>query len=123
MNNNSDVNTVYNVEPFMAGEFTKLTNNLDFAWRDGKGTDLVLAFGHFTYQASDRKLIIVDIQGWVPDDNRSCMFLTDPQIHSPVYKCFGTGNFGRHGFERFWSKMHPKCNSICERLGLERPFE
>lgn len=117
----SGANIIYNVEPFMAGEFTKLTDNFDYAKKSGDGTDLVMAFCHFTYKASGGKLLVVDIQGWVPGDNRSCMFLTDPQIHSPVYKCFGTGNFGFRGFEEFWSKMHPDCNTICKKLGLERP--
>ena len=110
---------VFNVEPYMSGEFTKLTDNVD--WKnEEKRTDLVLAYSHFTYQASRGKLMIVDIQGWAPHDNKGCTFLTDPQIHSTAYKCFGTGNFKEKGYENFW-RMHSECNEICKMLNLVRP--
>ena len=107
----------------MAGEFVKLTNNLNFVRRVGPVSDLVLAFGHFSYQASNELLVIVDIQGWTPSaENQSrCTFLIDPQIHSVVYKCFGTGNLRQNGFDGFWRHMHPECNEICEKLQLVRP--
>jgi hypothetical protein len=35
---------VYNVEPFMQGNFKKLTNNLDWVEKEGTGSKLVLAF-------------------------------------------------------------------------------
>ena len=114
---------VYNVEPYMAGEFVKLTNNFDFVRREDKMSDVVLAFSHFTYQASNQQLVIVDIQGWTPSaaDKAACTFLTDPQIHSVRYQCFGTGNLRQHGIDRFWKQMHPRCNDICIKLGLIRP--
>ncbi|XP_020915674.1 alpha-protein kinase 1 [Exaiptasia diaphana] len=119
VNSSGHVTNVLNAEPYMSGEFTKLTNNV--AWKNTRRrTDLVLAYSHFTYQASDRKLIVVDIQGWAPRDNKGCTFLTDPQIHSPVYKCFGTGNWKKKGFDNFW-KMHVECNDICKMLNLVRP--
>ena len=106
----------------MAGEFVKLTNNFNFVRRKGIVSDLVLAFSHFTYQASNQLLIIVDIQGWTPDaDQTGCTFLTDPQIHSVVYKCFGTGNLRQDGFDSFWKHMHPQCNDLCKKLKLQRP--
>jgi len=115
------VTQVYNAEPYMSGEFTKLTNNFD--WKDEKRrTDLVLAYSHFTYQASNGKLIIVDIQGWAPHDSKGCTYLTDPQIHSSVYRCFGTGNWQQKGFDKFWNMQHPKCNEICKLLRLTRPI-
>ncbi|XP_031558814.1 uncharacterized protein LOC116295195 [Actinia tenebrosa] len=117
--NSNGQTEIFNAEPYMSGEFIKLTNNTDWINKHRR-TDLVLAYSHFTYQASDGKLIIVDIQGWAPLDNQGCTFLTDPQIHSTVYKCFGTGNFGKEGYDNFW-KMHPECNKICKMLGLERP--
>ena len=118
---NAHVTSVYNVEPYMSGEFVKLTNNLDFVQRDRKEANQLLAFSHFTFQASNRELLIVDIQGWTPEDSTGCTFLTDPQIHSTVYNCFGTGNLQQRGFDRFWDKMHPMCNTICSSLGLMRP--
>ena len=115
------VSGVYNVEPYMAGEFVKVSNNLGIARTDRRGADLLLAFSHFTFQASNQELIIVDIQGWTPKDSSGCTFLTDPQIHSKIYNCFGIGNLRHRGFEQFWKKMHPTCNRICTGLGLVRP--
>jgi hypothetical protein len=120
VNSNGQVTEVFNAEPYMSGEFTKLTNNTDWKNKDRR-TDLVLAYSHFTYQASNGNLIIVDIQGWAPLDKKVCTFLTDPQIHSTVYKCFGTGNFREKGYDNFW-KMHSECNEICKMLQLIRPL-
>lgn len=116
------VTQVFNAEPYMSGEFTKLTNNTD--WKNEKRrTDLVLAYSHFTYQESNGKLIIVDIQGWAPlRHNKGCTYLTDPQIHSLVYRCFGTGNLTQTGFQKFW-EMHSECNEICKMLKLPRPSD
>ena len=122
VNENGSLAGLYNVERYMSGEFVKLTNNLNFVRKKGTVSDLVLAFSHFTYQASNKQLIIVDIQGWTPASNQTgCTFLTDPQIHSVVYKCFGTGNLRQDGINSFWKEMHPRCNDFCTKLQLVRP--
>ena len=106
----------------MAGDFVKFTNNGKFV-RDHSESDLLLAFCHFSYQASNNELMIVDIQGWAPASNEiGCIFLTDPQIHSDVYSlCYGTGNLGQEGINTFWNEMHPKCNDLCLKMQLTRP--
>ena len=86
VNKNGSWGSVYNVERYMAGEYVKLSDNLNPVTKLGLVSDLVLAFSHFTYQASNQELIIVDIQGWIPASNQTgCTFLTDPQIHSEIY--------------------------------------
>ena len=35
---------IYNVEPYMHGNFKKLTNNLDWVEKERAGSELVLAF-------------------------------------------------------------------------------
>ena len=35
---------IYNVEPFMQGNFKKLTNNFNWVGEEGAGSKLVLAF-------------------------------------------------------------------------------
>ena len=42
--NNQGSSAVYNVEPFMEGDFKKLTNNLNWVEKEGAGSKLVLAF-------------------------------------------------------------------------------
>ncbi len=121
-----DVNEVleryFNVEPFMAGNFTKLTNNWSFVEKDDvQGKDLLLAFSHFSFCASDGKSIIVDIQGWTSEDKSGATFLTDPQIHTWDKKGFGTANRGKLGFQQFFQSQHAECNEICRALKLARP--
>ena len=118
----NDPEKYYNVEPYMAGNFTKITNNLSWVeQRDVHGKDLLLAFSHFSYHASKCRIIIVDIQGWTSRDKSGATFLTDPQIHTIDKLGYGTANRGKEGFDEFWASQHPKCNDICTKLGLKRP--
>ena len=121
---NSDGYEFYNVERYMAGDFVKFTNNRKFVL-DHSESDPLLAFCHFSYQASKNELMIVDIQGWAPASNEiGCIFLTVPQIHSDVYlSCYGTGNFGQGGINTFWNVMHPNCNDLCLKMQLTRPSQ
>lgn len=51
------------VEPYMLGDFVKLTNN---TWKKDltfQATEYGLAFGHFTYLFSGQKEVVVDLQG------------------------------------------------------------
>ena len=106
----------------MAGDFTKITNNLNWVVQgDVQGKDLLLAFSHFSYCASKGTLIVVDIQGWTSQDQRGLTFLTDPQIHTKDKKGYGTANRGQEGFNKFWQILHPQCNHICALLNLSRP--
>ncbi|KAG6952657.1 hypothetical protein JG687_00012870, partial [Phytophthora cactorum] len=67
------------------------------------------AFSHFSFVASDFRLMIVDIQG-VADS------YTDPQIHSADGRGFGVGNLGTFGMEKFLESH--RCNEVCRWLGL-----
>ncbi|XP_065066391.1 uncharacterized protein LOC135692242 isoform X1 [Rhopilema esculentum] len=118
----SDPERYFNVEPYMAGSFTKITNNFKWVIKDNiQGKELLLAFSHFSYCISNGKMLIVDIQGWTSDDNSGVTFLTDPQIHTPDKKGFGSANRGLDGFSEFWASQHPKCNDVCKALSLKRP--
>lgn len=50
-------------EPYMLGEFSKLTNNKDKVVRKNKVFEYGIAFGHFTYEYSGGKEVVVDLQG------------------------------------------------------------
>jgi len=95
------------VERFIDGPYHKWNNNYGFVNEIDRNTPQT--FSHFTYEASRRRVLIVDIQG-VGD----CY--TDPQIHTVDGEGFGKGNLGQKGFEQFLSTH--RCNAICKYLGL-----
>jgi len=98
--------TLYNTEPLLRGDYQKHNDN---SGHIDTQVDLPQAFSHFTYEASNRTLIVVDIQG-VGD------YYTDPQIHSFNGEGFGLGNLGASGIKKF---LHShKCNRVCRLLGL-----
>jgi len=94
------------LEPFIEGDFIKQSNNTGLVFSDRNTPQ---AFSHFTWEASNHSMLVVDLQG-VKD------FYTDPQIHTKDGKGFGLGNLGMGGVERFL-KNH-KCNAICQMLNL-----
>ncbi|KAM6220434.1 alpha-protein kinase 1 isoform 2-T2 [Rhynchocyon petersi] len=108
------------VEPYILGEFVKLSNNTKVVKTEYKATEYGLAYGHFSYEFSKHRDIVVDLQGWVTGDGKGLIYLTDPQIHSVDQKD-ATINFGKRGIFYFFNDQHAKCNDICHRLSLTRP--
>lgn len=51
------------VEPYMLGEFVKLTNNTTKINNHHLTTEYGIAFGHFTYESSNGQEVVVDLQG------------------------------------------------------------
>jgi len=116
-NNSSfkDSTNCLGLEAFIShGKYTKYTNNAKFI-ADDPDLDGLTAFSHFSYEASDRKCIVCDLQGWKKS------VLTDPQIHS-AGRHFASGDMGKEGIKLVFQKQHPKCNNICKVLGM-RPFQ
>ncbi len=95
------------VERFISGPYRKHNNNFGFVSEDERNTPQ--SFSHFTYEASNHRILVVDIQG-VGD----CY--TDPQIHSMDGVGFGKGNMGVRGFDKFLSTH--RCNAVCRYLKL-----
>lgn len=108
------------VEPYILGEFVKLSNNAKVVKTEYKATEYGLAYGHFSYEFSNHKDVVVDLQGWVTGNGKGLIYLTDPQIHSIDRKNVTT-NFGKRGIFYFFNDQHVKCNEICHRLSLTRP--
>eukprot|EP00794_Sanderia_malayensis_P009176 gene9176-10150_t len=118
----NEIERYYNVEPYMSGEFVKISNNFNWIIQgDVPGKDLLMALSHFSYCHSQGKEIVVDIQGWTSEEWEGLTFLTDPQIHTMDRLGFGTANRGKEGFDKFWKEQHPICNRICTMLQLSRP--
>ncbi|XP_019512141.1 PREDICTED: LOW QUALITY PROTEIN: alpha-protein kinase 1 [Hipposideros armiger] len=108
------------VEPYMLGEFVKLSNNTKVVKTEYKATEYGLAYGHFSYEFSGHRDVVVDLQGWVTGNGKGLIYLTDPQIHSVDQKDV-TSNFGKRGIFYFFNNQHVECNEICRRLSLTRP--
>ncbi|XP_062239480.1 alpha-protein kinase 1 isoform X1 [Platichthys flesus] len=106
------------VEPYMLGDFVKLTNNTGKKDKSFQATEYGLAFGHFTYIFSDYQEVVVDLQGWVTANGKGLTYLTDPQIHS-TRTPRGPSNFAARGLRYFLEEQHgPECNGICRLLQL-----
>ncbi|KAM4807719.1 alpha-protein kinase 1 [Rhinophrynus dorsalis] len=119
------------VEPYILGDFVKLSNNTKAVKTEYEATKYGLAFGHFTYEFSGYSDIVVDLQGWVTGSKKgeALIYLTDPQIHSTKNtsseksnkKGATCTNFGNKGIYLFFSVQHKECNEICHSLSLKRP--
>ncbi|XP_020567511.2 alpha-protein kinase 1 isoform X3 [Oryzias latipes] len=106
------------VEPFILGNFVKLTNNTGKKEERLSATKYGIAFGHFTYLLSNCQEVVVDLQGWVTANGKGLTYLTDPQIHSTRTRR-GTSDFAERGIRLFLKDQHgPKCNEICQLLKL-----
>ena len=83
--------------------------------------EVCVAFSHFSYEHSKKYLPVCDLQGIVTKDvkkgGRPMLLLTDPAIHCPTAKRFGTTNLQMRGVEAFF-KTH-RCNRLCKALGLK----
>jgi len=102
-------------ELYIEGDFTKHNNNVG-AVVDGLGgaarvaSDIANAFSHFTFDKSNRKILICDIQG-------VGSYFTDPQIHTASGKGFGVGNLGATGIKAFL--LRHQCGPACRQVGLQ----
>ncbi|NWR62141.1 ALPK1 kinase, partial [Bucorvus abyssinicus] len=109
------------VEPYILGEFVKLSNNKTVVKNEYKATEYGLAYGHFCYEFSNGTDVVVDLQGWVTGNGKGLIYLTDPQIHSLNSKDVSRSNFGKRGIYYFFNDQHRECNEICRCLSLRRP--
>ncbi len=103
----SDSEQFFCVEDYLHGAYMK---HLDNYGGDEGIRNTPSAFAHFTYEASQHRLLVVDIQG-VGD------LYTDPQIHTCDGKGFGKGNLGIDGMIQFLNTH--QCNAICQHLRLD----
>jgi len=95
------------VEKYIEGDYNKYTNNWD--WVNPVDRNTPQAFSHYTYEASEHKILICDVQG-------VCDLYTDPQMHTHDGKGCGKGNMGQRGIDKFLSAH--RCNAICQYLKL-----
>lgn len=104
---------MYYAENLIDGAYEKFSNNA--GWETNKVSESSLishAFSHYSYQATEGYLMVVDIQG-------ASGILTDPQIHCLDTDRFGAGNLGYEGILKFF--FNHTCNHYCKSLGLINP--
>ena len=107
---------VVTLEEYISGKFVKYINNTgDKCEKDNIIADKAEAFSHFTYEKSEKKFIVLDVQG-------SGHTLYDPEIASEQlvdddgnYQ-FCSGNLSTVAIERFF--RNHKCNKYCVLLKL-----
>ena len=104
------------IEEFIDDDFVKYINNNGKLCESGDVCDKAQAFAHFTYEKSQGKLIVLDIQG-------AGYTLYDPEIASldllgdeGNYQ-FCTGNLSHIAMNNFFDNH--KCNKYCNLLKLK----
>ena len=91
----------------ITGEYVKHNSNSGYVEAHRRATPQT--FSHWTFEASNGRLMVVDIQG-VSD------LYTDPQVHTLEGKGYGEGNLGANGFALFFAAH--RCSPLCARMGL-----
>lgn len=99
----------FGAEPFIAGTYKKYNSNN--GWQSKEFSETAMAFSHYSWQYTNGKLMVVDLQG-------VNYILTDPQIHThgDGGEQFGEGNLGTRGIAAFFATH--ECNDICRQLDL-----
>uniref|UniRef100_A0AAR2J8R6 non-specific serine/threonine protein kinase n=1 Tax=Pygocentrus nattereri TaxID=42514 RepID=A0AAR2J8R6_PYGNA len=104
------------IEGNMSGDFMKYNNNTGEEISPCCALEeTVLAFSHWTYEYTQKELLVLDLQGVGVD-------LTDPSViraddkSSSEDLVFGPANLGDDAVQSFILKH--TCNSCCRRLGL-----
>lgn len=78
------------MEPYILGEFVKLSNNTKVVKNEYKATEYGLAYGHFSYEFSNGTDVVVDLQGLyyselnflhVPPRCRICHIKDEPSLN------------------------------------------
>jgi myosin heavy subunit len=104
------------LESFLEGDYIKFQSNRGYVNKK-EYHSTVNTFSHFSYQESEKNILVVDLQG-VYDSGNSKFLLTDPAINSSadysIY--FGATNFCVPGVQEFF-KTHI-CNEMCLKLKL-----
>ena len=83
------------VEPLIAGKFKPITT---------AGDELLEAFSHYTWNASEQRILVFGMKGVA-----GCY--TSPKVHSADGEGFGSENLGMEGIKKFL-KQH-SCNAFC----------
>lgn len=103
------------LEPLIEGSYKKYNNNTNWVNKDDPddlACQAAQAFAHFTFERSQGRFLVTDLQG-------VGRLLTDPAIHTRDDERFKLSdtNLGKEGFKFFFSSH--ECNDICKKLKLQ----
>jgi hypothetical protein len=103
------------LEPLIEGSYKKYNNNTNWVNKDNPddlACQAAQAFAHFTFERSQGRFLVTDLQG-------VGRLLTDPAIHTRDDERFKLSdtNLGTEGFKFFFSSH--ECNDICRKLQLQ----
>jgi hypothetical protein len=107
-------NQCMSLEPFMSGAYVKYNSNSGYVNDENANCPINMAaqaFSHFTFERSQGKFLVCDVQG-------VGYTMTDPAIHTADperFKLVDT-NLGEAGFKFFFATH--RCNDLCKQLGL-----
>ena len=114
------------VEPFIDGAYERFnkynsnTFNALLLLSDKHADSISGAFSHFTFDRTDRAMVVCDIQG--VRSQKDTLTITDPQIHTADKSDdFGAGNGQSEDHIRSFFASH-ECKDTCRCLGLVHPF-
>ena len=115
------------VEPYIDGAYAKFskynsnTFNALLLLSDRHADPISGAFSHFTYEHTDKAMVVCDIQGVLTAKDE--LTITDPQIHTTSKSDdFGCGNGQSEDHVRAFFASH-QCQDCCLRLGLKHPYK
>ena len=105
------------IEEFIPGSFVKFFNNTGIPCEDNENSENGMkaeCLAHFSFEKSDQKLMLVDIQGYG-------VKLYDPEIASSELVedgelLFCAGNLSKTAIDNFI--VHHVCNKFCKLLQL-----
>lgn len=105
------------MERYITGKYIKFNNNAGFV-NEAAYTATLNAFSHWTYWATGRYLMVVDLQGVKEETCGGVRYvLTDPAIHCGSLRRFGKTNLGREGMYKFFRTHY--CNGVCKAMALK----
>ncbi|XP_063753308.1 transient receptor potential cation channel subfamily M member 6 isoform X2 [Eleginops maclovinus] len=105
------------IERNMTGDFRKYNNNTGEEITPCCSLEeMLLAFSHWTYEYSNRELLVLDIQGVGEQLTDPTVIMSEDQSGSRDEMLFGPDNLGDDAISGFLQKH--SCGACCRKLGL-----
>ena len=125
----------YSVECYLHGHYKKYNNN--HLWPEAllSHDDIPGCFSHFTYEHTQCKEIVTDIQGIESSKGSLRYIFTDPHHAPSKIDEYGQGNLSNRGMDEFskgisaagrvkvWALNHAKMMSRAKMKAIEKKYD